>query len=158
MISHIEVCSRAKIESRKNIKDAAIISITNIGASDANIQQNNLNILRLKFDDIDPIWFAKIGANVDTTRIFNKALAEKIKKWTSNLIDDKQIYTLIIHCEMGVSRSGAIATAIQEFTGIKIISEETLIPNDYILEMMSNTFQHKETSRNFSFLNDFNDL
>ena len=147
MISHIEVCNRFRAESAIYSRDTAIISITDIGSTDANIHGTPDRILRLKFDDIDPKWWAEIGANVDESRLFNERVARDIKLWTNRLRHSRQTYKLVIHCEMGISRSGAVATAISEATGLEIVSPEKLFPNPYVLEVMREILREKSILR-----------
>ena len=136
MISHIEVCNRFRVESVIYPQNTAIISITNIGFKEANIHGSPFRILRLRFNDIDPKWWGEIGATVNESHIFNQRIARDIKLWTNQICESSQVYTLVIHCEMGISRSGAIATAIAEKLGLKIVSQEKLLPNSYILDLM----------------------
>lgn len=147
MISHIEVCNRFRAESAIYSRDTAIISITDIGSTDANIHGTPDRILRLKFDDIDPKWFREIGANVDESSLFNDCIARNIKLWTNRLRHSRQTYKLVIHCEMGISRSGAVATAISEATGLEIVSPEKLFPNPYVLEVMREILREKSILR-----------
>ena len=152
MISHIEVCNRFRAESAIYPRNTAIISITDIGSTDANIHGTPDRItpdriLRLKFDDIDPKWWAEIGANVDESRLFNDCIARDIKLWTNRLRHSRQTYKLVIHCERGISRSGAIAKAISEATGLQIASTEKLFPNPYVFEIMREILREKSILR-----------
>ena len=147
MISHIEVCNRFRAESAIYSRDTAIISITDIGPTDANIHGTPDRILRLKFDDIDQKWFREIGANVDESSLFNDCIARNIKLWTNRLRHSRQTYKLVIHCEMGISRSGAVATAISEATGLEIVSPEKFLPNPYVLEVMREILREKSILR-----------
>jgi len=86
-------------------KALAVISITDPGSSDARISPAFGPALRMKFDDLD----ADSLASGSTGRVFAHGDAERVVSFLDMVDRDASLDGVIVHCEMGRSRSGAIA-------------------------------------------------
>jgi len=49
------------------------------------------------------------------------------------------LWPIVVHCDAGVSRSGAIAVAIQKRFGGQLICQNPPVPNIRVLEIMRET-------------------
>lgn len=107
----------------------SLISITDSTRQPANISSNWHAILRLTFDDVDPITF--LGANPELS-LFTKEQAEQIAEFVSCQV--LQCKRMVIHCRHGVSRSAAVARAIATITGVSF-NPEYLEYNRYVFQL-----------------------
>lgn len=107
----------------------AIISITDRGAPQANLNEGWTAVLRVSFDDVDPL---------ETEREPDDALielqvheAERIAGFVRN--HRHQVGTLVVHCRFGQSRSAGVAKAVAKAYGLHF-------PNGY---RYANSFVHQ---------------
>lgn len=128
-------------------KNIAIISIQEIenGGNGFVFTKTNTckEVLTLYFSDINPeiltqeemIEIEKLKEN-GYCKFFDKNDAIKIKEFVSTL-EDLQVDILLIHCAAGVSRSMAIAAAIDKYlTGNDSWYFENGIPNKYVYNLL----------------------
>jgi predicted protein tyrosine phosphatase len=73
------------------------------------------NLLLLRFDDVEDPAFAPSGS-----RYMDEADAEAVARFVA--ADD--LRPIIVHCTAGISRSGAIGTALNEYYNRKIANNE----------------------------------
>ena len=88
----------------KSKSEIIVISIYSSGDPPADIKCSE-KICRLNFDDVS-------SDTVPGTVPFNKGFADKIIDFMDENLDAKY---LLVHCDAGISRSPAVATAIAEF-------------------------------------------
>ena len=93
------------MEAMQGDKTLAVISITDTGSSDTRISPGFGPVLRMKFDDLD----ADSLAAGSTGRVFAHGDAERVVSFLDAVDRDADLQGVIVHCEMGRSRSGAIA-------------------------------------------------
>lgn len=105
MINTVDFVSSPRMEALQGEKSLAVISITDPGSSDTRISPEFGPVLRMKFDDLD----ADSLAAGSTGRIFAHGDAERVVSFLDMLDRDASIQGVVVHCEMGRSRSGAIA-------------------------------------------------
>ncbi len=105
MIRDIDFLSSTRFERLVGDPSLAVVSITDPGSSDARIPSGFGPSLRLKFDDLDDANL--VGGSVGQPISPSEAAA------TVSFLDDihldSSIRGLIVHCEMGRSRSAAVA-------------------------------------------------
>lgn len=140
MIASIRVTDRREAEKWRNGFGVAIISITDTDMPMAKLNGSWSIILRLKFDDIDPKWHAHIGAIVDQDKCFSAGHAKEILDFVEDVKAMPSVNRLVVHCEHGVSRSGAIGEFLSKRFGISLTSKHDLVPNAYVLKIMSEEF------------------
>lgn len=90
----------------------ALISITDRGKPPPQFQPGWNAVLRLAFDDVDPVAFP--GMNPELVPFEATQAAELARYVSSQLMRNKRI---VVHCRHGISRSAAVAKAIAEITG-----------------------------------------
>jgi len=95
-------------------------------------------VMSIRFDDILGEDYEKIKPVYPKIILFNEDHARKIIEFL-NLAERKlEPMLLLIHCNAGVSRSGAVATFASEYIREPLL-DENILPNPYILETLRNT-------------------
>lgn len=97
----------------------AMVSITDVGYAPADLSGGWGALLRLSFDDIDPVTFP--GWDLDRGRMTPEDAAQ-VARFLRTL--PAHVTHLFVHCEAGISRSGGVAKAIAERMGVSF-------PEDY---------------------------
>lgn len=100
-----------------------IISIHDAGQTPADLHPNWNDVLRLSFHDID---VAKDGFD-----LFDASMAQAVMDFATKHADKPSI---TVHCNMGVSRSAAVALFLSEWQGRDLYQESRRcreIPNSY---------------------------
>jgi len=105
VINIVDFVSSTRMEAMQGDKTLAVISITDTGSSDTRISPGFGPVLRMKFDDLD----ADSLAAGSTGRVFAHGDAERVVSFLDAVDRDADLQGVIVHCEMGRSRSGAIA-------------------------------------------------
>ena len=136
MISSIRVADRREAEKERNGFGAAVISITDTDAPPAKLHGSWNLVLRLTFDDIDPEWWKKIGAIVDQSKCFRGTHAKEIFEFVDLANTMPAVNRLVVHCEHGVSRSGAIGEFLAAKLGVPLTSKHELVPNLHMLALL----------------------
>jgi predicted protein tyrosine phosphatase len=98
---HFEVRSARNAEFFRSDRPRAAISITSGHAHPVLSKANRVGLLRLVFDDI---------TQPDMPQSFTPALAAEILDFVASVWDKAE--TLLIHCDVGLSRSPAVAAAL----------------------------------------------
>ena len=96
-----EVRSARNAEFFRSERPWAAISITSGREHPVLSEANRVGLLRLVFDDI---------TQPDTPRSFTPALAAEILDFVTSVWDKVEV--LLIHCDVGLSRSPAVAAAL----------------------------------------------
>ena len=72
------------------------------------------SVLRLIFDDVDPITFPNANQN------FQQMTPQQARAIASFVTDlPNTVCTLVIHCKSGISRSAGVAKALAEHYGLR---------------------------------------
>ena len=96
----------------------ALISITDPSRPIAAIGEGWAAILRVKFDDVDPVTFP--GQDQHLQGITSDEVA-RVAAFAA--MQAKTCQRLVVHCRHGVSRSAAVAKAIAETAGVRFPSD-----------------------------------
>ena len=99
--------SQKQAECMRPPAKCALISVTDTTRPEAELSQNWHAVLRVAFDDSDPITFP--GLNPELLPL-SATQAEAIAAFY--LANAAQAKRMIVHCRAGVSRSAAIARAL----------------------------------------------
>ena len=99
--------SQARAEAMRPPQDAALISITSPGEPAARLQPGWSRILRVEFDDIDPLSFPDDYAGMQP---ISAELGLCIARFVCDVGPSHR--RIVVHCRYGVSRSAAVAKAI----------------------------------------------
>lgn len=98
---HFEVRSARNAEFFRSDRPWAAISITSGHEHPELSEANRVGLLRLVFDDI---------TQPDTPKSFTPALAAEILDFVASVWDNADAF--LIHCDVGLSRSPAVAAAL----------------------------------------------
>jgi predicted protein tyrosine phosphatase len=135
---NIWIMSRLEAHQACNQEDGpptAIISIANVGDAPNNF--NNAPWLKrqlhLYFDDV-------VDADNEANFMISEDQAKLIVDFVKSL--SSEILMLIVHCVQGVSRSAAVAQAINEYIPVQnILSTKQLFPNQTVYKRVSAAFK-----------------
>ena len=101
--------------------------------------------LSLKFWDItdDPKYLGEIKKRYPDYLLFNKEQAKQVVKFLEDRKKERGGDVLCLHCDAGVSRSGAVAEFACEFYGLdrgEFLNENPyLVPNPTVLRLLRET-------------------
>lgn len=76
--------------------------------------------------------------------VFKKGHAKKILKFIDRINSDKQTTILIVHCDAGISRSGAVgifACRYLKLDETRFRKENNILPNSYVYDILCNISQ-----------------
>jgi predicted protein tyrosine phosphatase len=104
--------SQRQIERMRPPLRSAVVSITDPGKAAASLKPGWKAILRLAFDDVDPLTFP--GMNLEPCPVDADRAAELARYVASQM---GRCTRIVIHCRHGISRSGAVAKAVAEAVG-----------------------------------------
>lgn len=130
MIQYVDFVSSSKIESMSGDPVWAVISITDPGSSDSRISEAFGPVLRLKFDDLDDDSLS----SGSTGQPFSASDAMAVLSFLDAQNDDARITGVIVHCEVGRSRSGAIAWYALSYGGQMLHERRIDGYNDFVLK------------------------
>ena len=112
------VLDKKKAKEYKPKGLAVLIGITDLGGEFPAYQGDYIDILTLQFDDIEHEMNIRYGVY----KLFDEEQAGEILGFASLYEKDE----IVVHCEMGVSRSAAVAAALCHLMGQD--SKEFFIP------------------------------
>lgn len=116
-----------------------VISIHDAGSRKPKVrkQPGLKDVLFLKFDDAEPSALMELPANI---KLVTPSHAKAV--WDFLALHQKNIGTIVVHCNQGMSRSPAVAAAIAKKLGqdeVRFWNEHQ--PNRYVYEMMLSAAQ-----------------
>lgn len=131
-------------KDRHWIEDKWIISIYSNGYYSP--LPDRYNILKLQFDDVSE---RDLECKGEDLMFFNEEQARKIHDFVKNIKDDGR--PLYIHCDAGVSRSGAVGYLLNEYFNkyleLKRVDNEAfqmnnpqIMPNPLVVRLLKNEF------------------
>ncbi len=116
--------------SEKQRSEIAFISIRDIEYP--LIDEDKSNFLNLSFDDVE-----YKTANDNVTILFDEIMARQIIDFAANN-SEKNLF--VVHCLMGVSRSGAVGAFLSDYFGIKYEdfkrTNPQIIPNYLVSKLL----------------------
>jgi len=152
--------SRSYVEKLiKNLENMDCIAIISICSNQRGLffTESNLSIVSLKgcskilnvfFDDITDKDLGKMGGHI----LFDRLIACQIISFIDTL-KAAYINTLLIHCDAGISRSGAVGVFACRYLGLnedKFRSLNTNIqPNQYVYDLLYQESGMKKAYENF---------
>jgi predicted protein tyrosine phosphatase len=105
MLNNIDLLAASQFEAMHGISGLVVVSITDPGSSVARVPVGFGPILRLKFDDLDESNMA----TGSTGKVFSATDARAVVSFLDEMHQSQNVKGLLVHCEMGRSRSAAIA-------------------------------------------------
>jgi len=134
---HFDVRSARNAEFFRSDRPWAAISITSGHEHPVLSETNRVGLLRLVFDDI---------TQPETPRSFTPALAAEILDFVANVWDKVEV--LLIHCDVGLSRSPAVAAALSRiYYGDDGPWLEFDFPNRLVYEVLVATHPRRQEPR-----------
>ena len=109
MLKRVIFVNEKQAQRMSGRPSAAIISITSPGKTPPTLGVRWRSVLRLEFDDVDPITFP--GANEELQQMTPRQ-AEEVHCFVSAL--PASVHSLVIHCKSGISRSAGVAKAVAD--------------------------------------------
>lgn len=141
---NIQVCSRSdlrKLAKKPFESRTAVISITDSDAPPVTMENQPAYLLRLVFDDV--YFGPDYEADDDMIFInFSKQQAVEIISFVKECRED--VETIICQCEMGQSRSAAVAAALSEWLngdGNRFFDDIRYSPNQHVFRLLNQTFK-----------------
>ena len=134
---HFEVRSARNAEFFRSDRPWAAISITSGQEHPVLSEVNRVGLLRLVFDDI---------TQPDTPRSFTPVLAAEILDFVARVWDKVEV--LLIHCDVGLSRSPAVAAALSRiYYGDDGPWFELDFPNRLVCDVLVSTYALRAEGR-----------
>lgn len=137
MIKYISYWPQFKAESHYFKDNECVISITD--PLDVDVVLKHAQVcLRLRFLDVDDLGIPGLNKSL----CYNRNHSIVLKQFIDSL--PESIDTVIVHCRMGVSRSAAVALALEAYTGAELKQRELAgYANKLIIKELSEYFQLK---------------
>lgn len=126
-LTRVIFISQARAQAMRPPRDAALISITDVDAPPAMLSESWHSVLRLSFDDVDPVdypmeanerWVPLSDAQALEMATFVHDVAARCRR-------------LVVQCRFGMSRSAAIAKAVCEHQRLAFPPDYTA-QNDFV--------------------------
>ena len=141
-IKHVLFASRELAESLAGNPYMAVISITDPGTQEANLDPLFKHVLRLSFFDALP---ADEFLPAPMPGMFDHLMAAQISDFVKALHAAPFEISTMVHCEYGVSRSAAVALFVEAFTGAPLAAREfTYEANQWVIDRLLQ--QHPDLS------------
>jgi predicted protein tyrosine phosphatase len=102
-------------------------------------------ILPLQFDDIREDQVERCLKIGFTPVLFSKNNANQVIDFLKDLQNEIDNSDLVIHCDAGISRSGAIASFTSSYLKIPFFDPD-IVPNKYILQVLWEVIDERKTN------------
>lgn len=114
MLKRVIFLSQPRAEAMRPPRDTALISITDPIKPPATLQEGWSEILRLSFDDIDPVTYPDDGDDdyIGAMREIHAYQLVELAEFCRTAFARNR--RLVVHCRYGQSRSAGVAKAICE--------------------------------------------
>ena len=122
--------SQRRAEAMRPPRRAALVSITDTAAAPAVIRDGWQAVLRVAFDDKDPVHFPD---DYEDLQEISAAQAAAIAAFVAD--QQRHCTRLVVHCHYGVSRSAAVAKAVAESAGLPF-PQDYADHNDYVYQAL----------------------
>lgn len=134
-IKHVLFASRELAESLAGNPYMAVISITDPGTPEANLDPLFRHVLRLSFFDALP---ADEFLPAPIPGMFDHLMAAQIDEFVHALHAAPFEISVMVHCEYGVSRSAAVALFVEAYSGAPLAAREfTYEANQWVVDRLS---------------------
>jgi len=138
----VYVTDRNGARTLRPVEPFVWISISTPGDPGAPVSEGSQGVLRLWFHDLETAPGEAFGKVYGPHRLFNDTMAREVLRFvTTSLM--RGIQTFCVHCDAGVSRSGAVATWMKETFLAQVVSDKTLDPNLRVQRMLECAWQRR---------------
>ena len=114
-----------------------------LDAIDAFKSMGMIDYLSLQFWDVDGKDRQAILAQYPHAVFFDKTHAIKIIDFVQSLNSKDEDVGLIVHCDAGISRSGAVGSFVVDYLGLNqkefLVANPNILPNAFILSVLRRT-------------------
>lgn len=146
--SRESVCGVIKrLQTDKPDNKVIVISVTDPKSEPVNLPLLDLDILRLCFHDLDQTYpsHAIILFNTDMSHQI-KGFVEERLDWAKNPLSGWDDLIIVVHCEAGISRSAAVAGALNKhFLGDdSVFFKFPYLPNRLTYSILPNSLNGQE--------------
>lgn len=93
-------------------------------------------ILPLQFDDMVPHLVFICERNGFHPQLFSMEQARQVIDFVDDIHKEEESAVLVVHCDAGVSRSGAIAQFVSEYLSIQF-DDPDIRPNKYVMRLLN---------------------
>lgn len=111
------------------------ISIATPGDPAAPVSEGSSSVLRLWFHDLETAPGEAFGKVYGPHRLFNNQMATEIFRFVLDTAR-RGIGVICVHCDAGVSRSGAVAKWLADTFDASVTADRVLSPNLRVLRML----------------------
>lgn len=147
-LKSIYVFSYDKVKRKENFYSGALISIMDPDVVRGFDTSKYDYVLELNFDDdtFKDIQCLYSDEKSDDPNIFNEDMAKSVWVFVDKI--KYKVQNLTIHCNLGLSRSPAIAESIYEVLKphITCFEYKSYAPNKYVIEIMRKAYKYTESS------------
>jgi len=133
---NVYVTDRAGARTLRPSHPFVWISISTPGDPAAVVSEGHRGVLRLWFHDLDTAPGEAFGKVYGPHRLFNDRMAHEVIRFVSAAIR-VGIQDFCVHCDAGVSRSGAVAMWMSDAFRALIFSSKGLVPNARVRRMLN---------------------
>jgi predicted protein tyrosine phosphatase len=147
MITTVIILGQKEFENSKELiyGKKPLISISGTGIENELGIESSEKTLKLFFDDIPPSTVAMLQhcniAMLRCCKVFNRFQAKRIIDFLDWFHSDEESHTLVVHCDAGVCRSGAVGKFAQLF--FSSMSNENyhilnpiVVPNTWVFDVL----------------------
>lgn len=137
-ICHVQFASREHAESLVGNPCMAVISITDPGTPEARLDPLFEHVLRLAFYDAVP---ADEYLPSPLPGMFDHHMARQVGEFVETLHASPFPFSVMVHCEYGVSRSAAVALFVEAFSGAPLAARDyTCEANQWVIDRLSQRY------------------
>jgi len=137
---HVYVTDRSGARTLKPPHPCVWISISTPGDPAAALSEPYVAALRLWFHDLETAPGEAFGKVYGPHRLFNDRMAREIICFVADAVR-RDIRVICVHCDAGVSRSGAVAMWLRDTFGAQVFSDNALDPNSRVQRMLTRAWQ-----------------
>lgn len=100
-----------------------------------------VDYINVYFDDVTPEYIENLdNKEAYTFELFKESDVLKIIEFVESYIHTDEKVNLLVHCDAGISRSGAVAVSLCEMYDLtKEYIHKHIKPNEYVLKMFKDT-------------------
>ena len=138
LIRSVLFVSQARAEEMEPTTLSGLISITDTDKPPARLKAGWATILRISFDDIDPVTYPD---DYEGMQAISETQALAIGSFVTDVI--RSCRTLVVHCRYGVARSAAVAKAAAEYANLDFPADYAE-HNNYVYEAVRKALRQCE--------------
>lgn len=144
---NVYVTNRFGARSLKPPQPFVWISVSTPGDPEALLSERFHAALRLWFHDLETAPGEAFGKVYGPHRLFNERMAHEVIRFVAAAMR-QGIQNVCVHCDAGVSRSGAIALWMRDTFGARVYSKNPLDPNARVRRLLDRVWQQRHGGNN----------